>query len=126
MVSISQVDLHDAFLLSAAAKAGYAGAIEVLLSKLRFGPSTFALSRALTAAAQNGRARAVATLLRAGAPAAAYNHAALEAAAQGGNPEVREGAWAEAVGAGHATHAARMPFWAGPSDALALCKPQLA
>ncbi|KAG2433307.1 hypothetical protein HXX76_008373 [Chlamydomonas incerta] len=84
----AEVDLHDAFLLSAAAKAGYAGALDVLLAKLRFGPSAFALSRALTAAAQNGRARAVAALLRAGAPAAAYNSAALQAAAQGGNAEV--------------------------------------
>ncbi|KAG2433308.1 hypothetical protein HXX76_008375 [Chlamydomonas incerta] len=72
----------------ATAKAGYAGALDVLLAKLRFGPSAFALSRALTAAAQNGRARAVAALLRAGAPAAAYNSAALQAAAQGGNAEV--------------------------------------
>ncbi|KAG2449401.1 hypothetical protein HYH02_005550 [Chlamydomonas schloesseri] len=84
----AEVDLHDAFLLSAAAKAGYAGALQLLLAKLRFGPSAFALSRALTAAAQNGHARAVEVLLRAGAPAAAYNHAALLAAAQGGNPQV--------------------------------------
>ncbi|EFJ51405.1 hypothetical protein VOLCADRAFT_87656 [Volvox carteri f. nagariensis] len=82
----AELALHDALLLMQAARAGHISVVSELIRVAK--PSTFALSRALTAASETGRREVVRALLAAGAPAAAYQSAALSAAVAHGDPEV--------------------------------------
>ncbi|GIL62562.1 hypothetical protein Vafri_16757 [Volvox africanus] len=69
-----------------AARAGHAGMVSELVHAAK--PSSYALSRALTAAAETGRRDIVRHLLVSGAPPAAYQSTALVAAATSGDSEV--------------------------------------